>query len=425
MRKKLMATLCTALAFPVVANAQPGAPGIERKSAPAPTPTPADDPSESVSSDEGSETQGADVVDEPKGKGKVKPDGEGRDAAPGEVHTVLKGDTLWDLSQRYLGSAWYWPKVWSYNPEIANPHWIYPGNLVRFFPGGEEVPSRVEVGEAPPVEGGAPIGDEDVMSSDMIPSEVDSTVQVSSPIGYKPKPASRILHEGFVTPRELEESGIIDSSYAETEMLSAPDTVYLRFRKQSPAKLGDQYVIFRTEQKVEHPVNGKSVGYLTKFLGMAKVIRMGKTLVTAQIVETWDPIERGDMVGPFGEKLAESIALRPNDKGLKGYIVSALIPQLSVYGEHHFVIIDRGSSDGVMSGNTFTVIRQQDRGGDFLHPEKVENDELPVEDVGACMAVDVKEKASTCLMVRSLREVVAGDRVEMRAQPASAPVSSR
>src|SRR4051812_39898549 len=57
------------------------------------------------------------------------------------THTVEKGDTLWDLSQKILGSPWYWPKVWSYNPEIANPHWIYPGNQVRFMATAEEVPT--------------------------------------------------------------------------------------------------------------------------------------------------------------------------------------------------------------------------------------------------------------------------------------------
>ncbi len=55
-----------------------------------------------------------------------------------ETHKVQRGDTLWDLSARYLNSPWYWPKVWSYNPEIGNPHWIYPGNVVRLRPPGRE-----------------------------------------------------------------------------------------------------------------------------------------------------------------------------------------------------------------------------------------------------------------------------------------------
>ena len=47
------------------------------------------------------------------------------------IHTVKRGDTLWDLCAGYYGNPWQWPKVWSYNPQIQNPHWIYPGDQVR------------------------------------------------------------------------------------------------------------------------------------------------------------------------------------------------------------------------------------------------------------------------------------------------------
>ena len=52
------------------------------------------------------------------------------------VHVVRKGDTLWDISWFYFSNAWEWPRVWSYNPEITNPHWIYPGDQVRLVQGG-------------------------------------------------------------------------------------------------------------------------------------------------------------------------------------------------------------------------------------------------------------------------------------------------
>src|SRR5262245_30348463 len=51
-----------------------------------------------------------------------------------ETHAVQSGDTLWDLCSKYLNSPWYWPKIWSYNPQITNPHWIFPGNELRFYP---------------------------------------------------------------------------------------------------------------------------------------------------------------------------------------------------------------------------------------------------------------------------------------------------
>src|ERR1035437_9153443 len=88
------------------------------------------------------EEQGGDDTAAPEGSATIAPEkpvkgtrpaNTGQASAPGTQHRVEKGDTLWDLSQKFLGSPWYWPKVWSYNPEIANPHWIYPGNEVRFF----------------------------------------------------------------------------------------------------------------------------------------------------------------------------------------------------------------------------------------------------------------------------------------------------
>lgn len=58
------------------------------------------------------------------------------------IHVVKKGDTLWDLSGRYYGNPWKWPKVWSYNPQIMNPHWIYPGDQIRMRLGGGPMDRR-------------------------------------------------------------------------------------------------------------------------------------------------------------------------------------------------------------------------------------------------------------------------------------------
>src|SRR5688572_1967617 len=65
-----------------------------------------------------------------------------------ETHLVQGGDTLWDLCSKYLNSPWYWPKIWSYNPQITNPHWIYPGNELRFYPSDENLPTPVAVSQS-------------------------------------------------------------------------------------------------------------------------------------------------------------------------------------------------------------------------------------------------------------------------------------
>ncbi len=149
-----------------------------------------------------SEVEGTEVKQPPAPgqNGQVRTAPPGPDQGPSTVHTVEKGDTLWDLSSKYLGSPWYWPKVWSYNPQIANPHWIYPGNQVRFFPGnGEETPVQGRAGDRPTrtrLPGRTrSIGGDDEVQMVRLPVEV--------------KTGEIVLRDGFVTPNEVEAAGTL------------------------------------------------------------------------------------------------------------------------------------------------------------------------------------------------------------------------
>jgi hypothetical protein len=373
---------------------------------------------------EESETEGAEVADEGQtGSVKMGPKVEGaRESAPGEVHTVVRGDTLWDLSQSYLGSPWYWPKVWSYNPEIANPHWIYPGNRVRFFPAGEEVPSRVETGTAP----GEMVVEEGEIeaATELGPASGESLVSVSGKLTYEPNANTLVTAQGFVTSKEVDEAGKIDSSFSEAEMLSFPEKVYVRFKRKADAKVGDRYLVFHTLQEVKHPITNERVGFLTEMLGTLRVVAVGNTLVTAQIMDTWQPIYRGHLVGPYGEKIADRVARKPNAKAVKGVIVTAMVPYLQVTGEHHMMVVDKGSSSGVEVGNIFSVLRKEDSSGEpYLADHSKKSEGLPDEVIGQCLVTEVKERTSNCLLINSLREIIPGDRVELRV--GNAPTAQR
>ncbi|MBU8900471.1 peptidoglycan-binding protein [Corallococcus sp. H22C18031201] len=369
---------------------------------------------------QGGETEGAEVADEPERPTRVAvpPGTQGRESAPGEVHTVESGDTLWDLSQRYLGSPWYWPKVWSYNPEIANPHWIYPGNQVRFFAAGEEVPSRVEAG--------APV---DVAPATEIPEETNA-VTVSGKIGYDGSSATTVTTQGFVTARELDEAGRIEGASTGSVMLSAPDQVYVRFKRNKAAKVGDRYVVFHTQQEVKHPVTGARAGYLTQLLGSLRVVALNDQVVTAQIMETWDPISRGDLVGPYGEHLTTKVSPKPNAKEVLGVVLVPMVPYLTMVAENYFVVVDRGSADGVQLGNTFTIERKGDPSNDVLGKprtkpgEVAKNDRVyPWERIGQCMVTELREHSANCLLSRTLQEIGPGDRAVMRV--GGSPTASR
>lgn len=353
---------------------------------------------------EGTEVQQPQTQRPPPEQGQVQtapPEG------PSQVHTVEKGDTLWDLSSKYLGSPWYWPKVWSYNPQIANPHWIYPGNQVRFYPGnGEETPARAEQ-----VTG----GDEDELQAGQAIEGDEEVQMVRLPVETKTREI--ILKDGFATPNEVEAAGTLVGSYAESEMLSPPDVVYLDFKDKSAVQVGASYLVYRTVGKVYHPRSGKFLGYQTQVLGTVKVNRTSDPKVRATLEKSFDEIGRGARIGPARERLFETVAPTANAVSLQNLMVVAqLETSLTMAGEQTRVLVDAGSAQGVQVGNVFTVIRQADPILSDLgvDPSVNQDSSLPVEEVGRCMAVDVREAVTTCLLLRSYREVVVGDRVELR-----------
>lgn len=341
---------------------------------------------------------------------------------PPDTYTIRPGDTLWDLSGRFLNNPWYWPKIWSYNPEITNPHWIYPGNLLRFFQGGEEAPGQVtpvspEVAEEEEAE---PVRDlEDLSRVDMAkgPTEEEKdAVGVAGPykIGYVAPRTVFASHDAFVTPRELEESGSIRAAFDEKTMLSSRDRAYAAFKAKGAAKVGETYAVYRTVRPVKHPVTGEMIGYQSVILGSAKVVAVDDKAVTVTIGAAYEPIERGDMLGPWTQKSYRAVPPKANAKSLQGYIVTTPVEILTQLAEHHVVFVDKGKADGVEEGNRFVVVRAGDpRGSKETIPAW--DSTLPIEDVGSLLVVDVKEHASAALVTRSLSELAPGDRVEMRA----------
>lgn len=321
-------------------------------------------------------------------------------AAEGGVHTVRSGDTLWDISGRYLQSPWYWPRVWSFNPQIENPHWIYPGDQIRLGPDGA---GQVAGEELPPLS----MGSFDPVASD--------DIQVAGRIGtYLPRKlhAPRI---GFVSEEELDQSGVLDRSWEEKTYLMEGDRIYIGWTSNQPVEVGADYLIFRTERKVSHPEGG-SVGHLTRILGTARVVDANpdEAYVSAIITRSIQEIVRGDRVGPMAHALSERIDRVANEANVDAVIVGTLEENLSELGQGHVVFLDRGRTDGVTPGNTFQVLRA----GDGLQDDgytPMYDETMPAENIGSLVVIDVREKTAAAVVVRSVRELRAGDRALMRA----------
>jgi hypothetical protein len=393
----------------------------------APAPPPPANPAPSDQNENPTEAEGQTAEQPGQGQVRTKPPAKGNTAAgpeemPGTVHTVVKGDTLWDLSQHYLGSPWYWPKVWSYNPQIANPHWIYPGNQVRFYSGsGEEPAAQVEVEIEP---GSGTMGEGDIS---LVEPVEDSSVQMVGPMPYVPKNRDKVPRQGFVTDGELQRTAVMARSAAETTMLTTGDVVYLQFKDKSQATVGKDYLVYRPDKRIYHPRSGRLVGYLTILLGQVRVLSTDDPYYArAQISYTYDSMYRGDFVGPAGEQMVLNIVpvANANARDLEGTVVAGVDPSIVLQAEFSQVVVDMGSAEGVQRGNTLTIIRQADPLEQGVNPSQGQDTRLPIEVVGRCIVGEVKEHASTCMLSYSAREIVVGDRIVLYS-PSKAPVSLR
>jgi hypothetical protein len=367
---------------------------------------------------------GAYDIGKGRGEGAATTADQGTGAVPApDTYTVRPGDTLWDLSGRFLNNPWYWPKVWSYNPEIANPHWIYPGNVIRFYAATEEGPARVEVAEGVPPpeevpEDAAPPQElEDFSKADMqAPETVDEdSVAVVGPykIGYTPAKTMVAAHVTFVTPGELAQSGQLTGAFEEKMMLSTWDKSYAKFQSSAPVTQGQTYLVYKTNRPIYNPSNKDLLGYQSTILGSAKVTAVDDSAVSLVITSCFEPISRGAMLGPWNERFLRRVGRRSNQVALVGTLVATQIDVVTEVGEHHIVFVDKGKRDGVEIGNLFTVVRSGDPYGKPPR-QPLRESGWPKEDVGDLLVIDAQEAVSTALVVRSMRELVIGDQVEMR-----------
>jgi len=243
-------------------------------------------------------------------------------------------------------------------------------------------------------------------------------VAVAGPykIGFTPHRSRYALHDTFVTPRELAESGEITAAFEEKAMLATLDRAYARFQKPAEVKVGETYIVYKTKGAVRHPSakDQKEIfGYQSQIIGAAKVVAVEDKAATLVITQAMEPIERGALLGPWSQKFYRPVDRRPNKKAIAGQIIGTQYEVVTQYGEHHMVFLDRGEKDGVEEGNVFTVLRSGEQYAQDLR-KATWDDNLPIEVVGQLLVVDVKENASTALVTRSMKELLLGDRVEMR-----------
>lgn len=274
----------------------------------------------------------------------AQPEGAAQEAVPpgGIVHTVVKGDTLWDLSAKYMGTPWKWKEIWELNRFLTNPHYIYPGIRVVIVPSGpREAALIVESPPPAPASAGAP--------SEPAPSPVPAAAREN----YLDLSADDMVCAGQFLTEKPKGMGKITGGKEPKEMFSTGDVIYLSLDRNIPE--GQLLAVYRVRGPIRVPGRNVSSGYVKYLLGVVQAGPVEEGRATAVVRRSFLDLTREEIVSE--EIPAYSpVKIVPGDEGLRTTVIaSRLVNEELATGD--FVFLESGSSNGVAVGNVFRIYR--------------------------------------------------------------------
>ena len=376
-----------------------GAPGVPARAADPAAPAAAASPSEAVPAPEAeavaeapAETADA-PAPAPREKHVVELGPVGRDdqGRSGRLHVVTRGDTLWDISDAYLGTPWVWPSIWKDNDEIANPHRIFPGDNIWITPSEmrrvtpEEAAELLAAGDAAP------------------PAALESVDGVpGGELAGRTFNVSLIETLGFVTADELAGMATIVSSPETQTWLGDHDRVVVGLGAGAVAK-GDRLDIFRRGEAVFDPDTDVLFGYATEELGWLEITDVHAQSASGIIRMSRSEIHVGDHVIPRARPDSEIQVLA--GPAVEGRVVHT--PGQLMMGSHGVVYLDRGHGDGLQVGHPLEIYRDMGSARDEVRGTQVD---LPDDVVAKLLVVETTESTATALVTHTRAELASGDR---------------
>jgi hypothetical protein len=338
-----------------------------------------------------------------------------------ERYVVVKGDTLWDISKRFLNDPWLWPSVWHINPGIRNPHLIYPGDvIVMYIVDGK--PYITLDGQAGMVPSGAtpPSGGS---QTPRVPKEkIKPGLKV-----VKLSPSSRIsgIHKAIstipmnairpfldrprvVTEDQLDDAPYIVSSYEEHLISGTGNRVYAR-NVETPLPT---YNIVRPGKEYVDPETGDVLGYEAIYLADARLIKVGEDEPTTLVVtKALREVLNNDVLIPHEEREQMfQFTPRSPEVEVKGQIMS-VFNGVSQIGQHMVVVLNRGEEHGLAPGHVLAVMQK----GAEVYDSKAflfSSVDLPDERAGIMMVFKTYKEISYALIMEANRAMHINDRFE-------------
>lgn len=335
-----------------------------------------------------------------------------------DSYTVVRGDTLWDISDRFLKKPWMWTQIWNYNPQVYNPHLIYPGDkLALTYVNGKPTLNLTRNGKAVPF--GPTVGSAVKVALD---ADGNPLAQNGDRVRLSPRIRSESLDEAIpmisadsiqqflVHPRVVDEQSIVSAPYvlsnSENGLVSSlGNQIYARGKLNRDQTA---YSLYRRSKVLRDPVNNAPLGVEITHVADAKLLSTGDP---STLVITTNKMETiaGDILLPSSEIDAPHnyVPRLPEIKG-NARIVS-LVNAISQTGRDQVVVLNVGKKSGIQVGDVLAI---ETTGRSIVDPRgasRHERVDLPDQRTGVLMVFQTFDKVSYGLVMESTRPVMMND----------------
>lgn len=306
-------------------------------------------------------------------------------------YVVVKGDTLWDISARFLEDPWLWPKIWRINPDIENPNLIYPGDVILLkYEHGRPVLT---------VQRGRPT----VKLSPHTRTEAIEGAIPTIPINAIQQ---FLVHPRVVSRDELDRAGYVLAQQGGRLVSGAGDTIYARDLKHDGSR---QYSIYHIGQAYRDPKSHDLLGYQAIQVGTADLRKYGDPS-TLFVSSSDREILSGDRLLPFeGQQVQRHFLPHAPGKPLDGQII-AVLAGMSRIGQYQTVVLNLGTDKGVDAGDVMAIYQQGREVHDTVGPLGGDVT-LPDRRAGVLMVVKPFKRVSYALVMQAQQAIRLLDKV--------------
>jgi len=310
-----------------------------------------------------------------------------------ENYTVVKGDTLWDISGRFLSQPWKWPELWHVNPQIKNPNLIYPGDTLSLTYVNGQPRLTLNRGES--------------RGTIKLSPQVRSTPMAEAIPTIPLEVINAFLFNNRIVDSEADFTGApyVLAGGGESVVMGAGQKIYARgtFADQQPS-----YGIFRQGKTYTDPVSKEFLGINANVIGNADVLSSEDGITTLGLTRSNEEVRIGDRFFPTEERAVNSTFMpREPASHVDGLIID--VPRgVTQIGLLDVVTINKGKRDGMAEGTVLAIMKTGETVRDRVTGEQVK---VPDERGGLLMVFRTYDKISYGLVLTASRDLSLMDKV--------------